>query len=72
MTEKPVYKKLFALERTLLFISIPVLLFFETDPQSFFEKFFLFTSEEGIVCSVFGIGLTLVCAACVLRKLTKR
>lgn len=71
MTQPKLHKKLFAFGIALFLISFPLLLHLEVEATDFFKHLLEFASDKGILCTFFLVGIILMSAGLILRKITK-
>lgn len=62
-------KKLIALAWALIVSCIPFLLHFQITSQSFVKYFFVITTNEGLVCTLFAMGIALLLIGLLLKKI---
>lgn len=65
---QPFYKKLFAFGIALLLVSFPILVLLEVETSEFVRHLRYLSSEEGVVCLLFVLGLVLTITSFILRK----
>jgi hypothetical protein len=71
MTHPKLHKKLFAFGIALFLISFPLLLHLEVEATDFFKHLLEFASDKGILCTFFLVGIILMLAGVLLKKLSK-
>ena len=71
MTEQPLYKKISAFGFVLLLVSFPLIIILEVETVDFLKHLQVLNSDEGILCTLFSIGVVLVCVGLILRKFSK-